>query len=264
MNVQLLVIDPQNDFCDPKGSLFVTGADQDSARLATMINRLSKKIDDVNVTLDSHRTVDVAHPIMYVNSNGKHPDPFTIISHQDLVSGVWTTTNPSFRQRMVDYTKSLEDGSRYPLCIWPPHCLISTWGHAVIPCVSDALVKWENDNFGVINFVTKGSNIFTEHYSAYKAEVPDPSDASTMPNTDLLEVLQKGDDVLITGQALSHCVANTVRDLADDFGDDNIKKFVLLEDTCSNVTGFDSLGVDFVKDLSARGMRITTSADYLA
>ena len=26
-NIHLLVIDPQNDFCDPKGSLFVQGAE---------------------------------------------------------------------------------------------------------------------------------------------------------------------------------------------------------------------------------------------
>ncbi len=30
----LLVIDPQNDFCDPSGALFVPGAPTDVARLA--------------------------------------------------------------------------------------------------------------------------------------------------------------------------------------------------------------------------------------
>lgn len=32
MKVHLLVIDPQKDFCNPNGSLFVTGADKDMDR----------------------------------------------------------------------------------------------------------------------------------------------------------------------------------------------------------------------------------------
>jgi len=36
MNVHLLIIDPQNDFSNPQGSLFVPGADDDMKRLATM------------------------------------------------------------------------------------------------------------------------------------------------------------------------------------------------------------------------------------
>ena len=60
MNIQLLIIDPQNDFCDPKGSLFVPGADGDMTRLATMIDRISPKLADIHVTLDSHHLVDIA------------------------------------------------------------------------------------------------------------------------------------------------------------------------------------------------------------
>jgi hypothetical protein len=63
---------------------------------------------------------------------------------------------------------------------------------------------------------------------------------------------------------LSHCVANTIRDIADNFGEENIKKFVLLEDTCSNVTGFENFGTDFIRDMTARGMQRSKSDEYLA
>ena len=43
MDVRLIGIDWQNDFCDPKGSLFVPGADEDTIRCATMVKRLGKK-----------------------------------------------------------------------------------------------------------------------------------------------------------------------------------------------------------------------------
>ena len=38
--VHLLVIDPQNDFCDPNGALCVAGADGDMKRLADMVIEL--------------------------------------------------------------------------------------------------------------------------------------------------------------------------------------------------------------------------------
>ena len=264
MKIHALIIDPQVDFCDPtNGTLFVPGADRDSVRLANLITRLKRKIDDIHVTLDSHHLLDVAHPLFWIDSNGNQPNPFTIISKDDVINGVWNTRNPGWRERAIEYVTALETNGRYPLCIWPVHCLISTPGSCVVPCVSNALLEWCGE-FAKIDFVTKGSNIFTEHYSALKADVPDPSDPSTQINTELLNVLQEADTILISGQALSHCVANTVTDIANNFGEENIKKFVLLEDTCSNVPGFEGLGRDFVKDMKARGMRTTTSTDYLA
>ena len=70
MNVHLLVIDPQNDFCDPNGSLFVPGADEDMKRLGGFIERVKDKLNDIHVTLDCHRKVDIAHPIWWRDSSG--------------------------------------------------------------------------------------------------------------------------------------------------------------------------------------------------
>lgn len=260
-NVQLLIIDPQNDFCNPKGSLFVAGADGDSERLAAFINKNGKIIDEIHVTLDSHRTLDIAHPIMWLDSKGKNPAPFTIISVDDVVNGVWSPVNPSWRQMAIDYVKALEANGRYPLCIWPPHCIIGSWGHSIEERVSKALIDWELQFIQVVDYVTKGSNIFTEHYSAYVADVQDPNDPTTMPNINLLNMLQEADIILISGEARSHCIANTIRDIMNDFGDENIKKFVLLEDTTSDVPGFEQLGEDFVKELKDRGGNTAKSID---
>ena len=70
--VELLIIDPQVDFCDPKvGALYVPGAEHDMNRLAAMIRRLNNKIDDIHVTLDSHHLIHIAHPIFWKDS-GDH------------------------------------------------------------------------------------------------------------------------------------------------------------------------------------------------
>lgn len=263
MNVHLLTIDPQNDFCDPTGALFVPGADEDMKRLAEMVRRVGNKLNDIHVTLDSHRTVDVAHPVFWKDSSGKHPDPFTIITAQDVESGIWQATNPGFASKALDYVKQLETNARYPLCIWPEHCIIGSKGHAIYPELSEALIDWERKRFAIVDYVTKGSNVFTEHYSAVQADVPDPADPSTMLNTRLIDILQSADIVAITGEALSHCVKFSTEDIANTFGDENIKKLVLLEDTTSSVPGFEKQGTDFVNDMKNRGIQTSLSTDFL-
>jgi nicotinamidase-related amidase len=111
--------------------------------------------------------------------------------------------------------------------------------------------------------VTKGSNLWTEHYSAVQADVPDPEDPDTQLNMRLIETLQEADEIILAGEARSHCLANTVLDIANNFGEENIKKMVLLEDGTSDVPGFENLGEDFVKEMKGRGMRISTTTDYL-
>ena len=98
-------------------------------RLALMIHRLRDRLTDVHVTLDSHRRVDISHPLWFRDSDGGHPAPFTAIQAADLRSGRWTTTHPGAWDRTVAYLEALEAGGRYPHVVWPEHCLIGTGGH---------------------------------------------------------------------------------------------------------------------------------------
>ena len=264
MDLRILIIDPQNDFCDPKGALFVHGADDDMQRLASMLTRLKSKINDIHVTLDTHHLVDVAHPIFWINSEGQHPDPLTIINLEDVENGTWRTTNPQVQKRAVAYVKSLKAGKRYDLVIWPYHCLIGSWGHGVYPPLFNALAEWEKD-FCMVDYVTKGSNLYTEHYSAVQADVPDPQDPGTMLNTKLIETLEEADMIALSGEALNFCLANTVTDIADHFGEANIKKLVLLEDATSAVPGkaFEPLTTKFIQAMTARGMQVAKTTDFL-
>lgn len=262
MNLQFLIIDPQNDFADPKGSLSVPDADKDSERLAAMLKRHREKLSDIHITLDTHHLVDIAHPVFWVDSKGQHPAPFTIITLDDVGNGQWRATHPGCQERAAAYVQALKDNGRYDLCIWPEHCLIGSWGHNVVAPIADAVRDWER-KFAMVDYVTKGSNMWTEHYSAVQADVPDPEDAGTQVNTRLIETLEQADLIALSGQALSHCVANTIYDIADNFGDENIRKLVLIEDTTSSVPGFEELGERFVAEMSARGMQLAKSSDYL-
>jgi nicotinamidase-related amidase len=76
----LLIIDPQVDFCDPKGKLYVNGAEKDMERVAKFILQNKEKIDYIAITLDSHRPIDISHPAFWQDCDGNHPGPFTIIT----------------------------------------------------------------------------------------------------------------------------------------------------------------------------------------
>lgn len=264
--VTLFIIDPQVDFCDPTiGSLYVAGADKDMTRLSAMVRKNIGAIDDIHLTIDSHNLVHIAHAIWWVDQQGNHPGPFTLIDADSVRKGKWRCVNPGFQKRSLEYVETLEKNGRYVLCIWPNHCIIGSVGQTIVPELFSAVTEWENQ-FAIANKVTKGSNPFTEHYSAVRADVVDPEDAGTMLNERLIKALKNTGNgkILIAGEALSHCVANTIRDVANEFSTDEVKKFVLLEDACSNVTGFEKMGQDFINDMVAKGMQISTTEKFFA
>jgi len=285
--IHLVIIDPQNDFLgNDDGSpysinigggksltatLSVPGAVSDMKRVAGLINRVGHKLDDIHVTLDSHRLIDIAHPAFWMDQKGRQPNPFTIISASDIEGGIWTTRNPAFRSRALAYARSLESTpGGYKICIWPAHCLIGTWGHNVFGELNDALQRWSDREFAMVDYVTKGSNPWTEHYGALMAEVPDSNDPSTGLNTEFLKMLADADIVAVAGEASSHCVLKTVTQIADNIGGEHVKKFHLLRDCMSpvpaipNVVDFPAIAEAWLKDMKRRGMTVTTSDDFLS
>ena len=124
-------------------------------------------------------------------------------------------------------------------------------------------MNWETQ-YNVVNYIEKGSSVFTEHYSAIKADVPDPADPGTQENQGLVAALAQADVVAVAGEAGSHCVANTVRDLADSFGDNRlVSKIVLLQDAVSPVGGFEAYQERFLSEMTRRGMTLSTTDDFM-
>jgi len=124
------------------------------------------------------------------------------------------------------------------------------------------LLDWEKKQIAMVDYVTKGSNFKTEHYSAVQADVPDPEDPSTMLNTTLIQTLQQADIIALAGEASSHCLKFSVEDIADTFDEIHIKKMVLLTDCCSPVPGFEKQAADFIDQMTGRGMQVAISKDF--
>lgn len=297
MNLHLLIIDGQRDFADPSGSLFVPGAPEDMDRLATFIHRNSHRIADIHCTMDSHQPVDIAHPIWFVSADdGTPPPPFTtmkvegtggdakimgyhfapplgdgrVVQYHTKIRAMERggTGNPAIDgptgKGTIGYLRALEAGGRYPHMIWPPHCQIGTEGHALVSDLWDAVQEW-TARFGTVDFVAKGSNIWTEHFSAVQAEVPFPGDPSTQLNRRFVDTLETADEILVAGEAFSHCVANTLMDVVRSFGDpDSARKIVVLEDAMSPVPGCDFMVDDFRQFAAQHGIRFSTTTAYFS
>lgn len=277
--IDLLIIDPQISFCAapgtrvpvfpdgeltlPKGGeLYVDGAEKDMQRLSAFIKTNKHRLSNIRVTLDSHQRVHIAHARFWIGRGGQNPDIFTTITLGDVENGVWRAAKTQHQQRALEYVRTLKRNGRYELMIWPEHCLVGSIGTAVHPVLYDALMEWEA-MFKRIDFVPKGNNPFTEHYSAYQADVIDPTDPTTQPNTRLANILEEADVVLISGEASTHCVANTIRDIADSFADQlAIKKFVYLKDTCSPVSVVAHLEKEFLDEMTKRGMQVSSTMEY--
>ncbi len=273
-SLHVVCIDDQNDFTNPNGALYVTGADENVKRAAAMIQRLTPKISDIHLTMDSHHKWDISHPRMWCDDKGVSPPPFTgVLLDGDQPMFLNYSTGAkwaararilSMQPRLVAYLKQLTATGRYPHTIWPEHCLIGDEGHNIAPVLAAAVHEWEEKRNGMSDVVTKGSNPFTEHFSAVKAEVPDPDDRSTQINHTLIKTLAEADMVVWVGEALSHCLANTFRDVVANFPDPSyIKKMWLCTDGSSNVTGFEKYGQDFIAEMKAKGMNLTTTVDFL-
>jgi nicotinamidase/pyrazinamidase len=260
MRNQLLIIDPQNDVVDPHGSLCVPGADADMNRLASFIDHHRDELDAIHVTLDSHQRLDIAHPLWWRDADGRAPEPFSSFDAAAVRSGAWVTRDPTALDRSISYLEALEASQRYPHVIWPEHCLVGTTGHAVWPVLFEALARWEAHHLRRVHYVWKGKNPWTEHFSAIRAEVVDPADPHTQIDRAWIAELSRSECLWVAGEALSHCVANTVRDLVEVWGGD-ASRIRLLTDCASNVTGFEDHGARFVRELVARGLHPQLSTD---
>ena len=195
-NVTVLIICPQNDF-HSGGNFPLDGANEDSKRIATMIDNHLYQIHNIVVVLESRYQFNISHSTFWVNKAGVFPRPYTVISYKDIKNKVWIPRKNSqeINNWCLMYTKTLEQMGRRMLTIWPEHCIIGSRGHAIVPAINEALQLWATHSNRVVTYVTKGENWRTEMFSALEAEIVDPLDCTTALNSELLSMLRMSDKV---------------------------------------------------------------------
>jgi nicotinamidase-related amidase len=234
--IGLLAIDVQNTFCTPGFELFVPGAPDDNRRLCQFLYRNLDSITEIVATMDTHVAEQVFHGAWLVDANGRHPEPYTLVSAEDVRSGVWRAANPAHQEHLFHYVRSLERKGRYRLTVWPYHAMLGGISHALVSAVEEAIFFHGIARQTSPTFELKGDNPLTEHYSALGPEVTEGPAGEEIGrlNVTLLERLVGFDAIVAAGQAKSHCVAWTVEDLLDH-APDVAERLYLLEDCTSPV-----------------------------
>jgi nicotinamidase-related amidase len=259
VRICLVAVDVQNTFCVPGFELYVAGrsgtaAVDDNRRLCEFVYQNLDSITQIVPTLDTHQAMQVFHALWLVDDEGRHPDPYTLVSSAEVEAGRWHVNpdvaaslglDPEYaRRHLSSYTRALEQGGKYRLTIWPYHAMLGGIGHALVSSVEEAVFFHTVARRSQPEFHQKGDSPLTEHYSVLGPEVKQGPDGEPLEvrnaarNVALVEKLATFDAVVIAGQAKSHCVAWTIDDLlrSDLLRERGlVEKVYLLEDCTSPV-----------------------------
>ena len=261
MKNAFLIIDAQFDFCHPDGALFVPGAERDIERMAGLILNHADQIDHIVVTLDTHHVLDIAHPLFWQDASGNNPKPFTPITKENVDSGRWV---PRFsEEKAKQYVYNLEADGQFSHFIWPEHCLIGSHGAALHDTLLDALKSWVRVRDRDYVAVQKGLYPLTEHFGIFRAQVPDPAVHSTELNTTLIADLSRFDTIYLMGEAKSHCVANSLKQMLD-FAPALVPKLVVVTDCMSDVAGLGYLADPIFAQARSRNVSFVKSDGVFA
>jgi len=174
----LVIVDLQEDFCPPNGSLAVQGGRD----IVKSINSLLTLPFAIKVA-----TKDF-HPQDHISFASNHPPP----NNKPFESTI-TIKNP------------LNPEETQTTQLWPDHCVQSTPGSELIP---------ELDRSKVDHIVEKGQDNRVEMYSAFA----DPFLNPTVSRSKLASILKdaKVSDVYVVGLATDYCVKYTALDSAKE------------------------------------------------
>jgi nicotinamidase-related amidase len=253
----LVIIDPQNDFCDRGGSLYVDGAEDDIARLASFISRDGGRYSEIFVSLDSHDSIAIFHPRFWFDESGGNPAPFSAITERDYRDGRLRAACPGHERYAEQLFAAMAKKNINSLMIWPEHCLVSTWGHHVAEPLREALEAWRKASGKPVRYVFKGENPYTEQFSIF--EGLDGAWPETAFNEVLFSRLAPFESVTFAGEALSHCLLESVVSYVEKGGKSvEAQKKYVLSDCSSPVAGFDRS--DISGRLASLGVTLVASA----
>ncbi|KAJ3481371.1 hypothetical protein NLI96_g7701 [Meripilus lineatus] len=173
----LLIVDVQEDFCPPNGSLPVP----DGRAIIPTINDLLSLPFTLKLATKDH------HPQNHTSFASNHPGLKPFESFITIVN----PNNPS---------------ETYESRLWPDHCIQGTPGNALIP---------ELDLPKVDKIVLKGCDPRVEMYSAFKSPLRDPPLLTAVSELSSLLEDHKITDVVVVGLAGDYCVKASAIDSAE-------------------------------------------------
>ena len=234
----LLCIDVQKDFIEG-GALAVPGSIGDVERITHFIYNNMSSISKIMCSLDTHIAQQIFHPCWWINEAGEHPAPYTIITYDDVVANNWRPVIGETRDSL-QYLKELEKvgAGKKQLCIWPYHCINGTDGFTLENEFAKMVYFHSVARKSVNPMINKGTDPYSEMYGIIKPEFS----KKNILNTPVLTAIEKYDEIFVVGEAASHCLMESVKQIAEHFANrpDVTQKITVLEDCTSPITGYEA------------------------
>lgn len=232
--VLFIGIDFQNDFLK-NGELAVPNSHKDVENTLRFLYENLEKITTIAISLDTHNAQQIFHPSWWVDQDGNHPEPYTIISEEDIRAGKWSAVEK--QEESLEYVHQLEQQGRMKLCIWPFHCIEGTFGAALEGQFSNMIHFHSIARKSPIYKIVKGKDPLSEMYGIIKPEY----DKNNYVNNELLQMMKGYDKIIMAGEAKSHCVLESLRQILEHFQDDVdfTSRIYLLDDCMSSIPGFE-------------------------
>lgn len=241
--VLFLGIDVQQDFMD-EGALGVPGAKADVERMTRFLYGHMDQISNIAVSLDTHTPHQIFHPCWWIDEDGRHPAPYTVITLADLDAGKWRAViNPKASR---EYVRHLEQDTKKALCIWTYHCLQGTTGAALENQFANMIYYHSVAKKAVVQRLVKGQDPMSEMYGIIRPEY----DTKGYINLDFLNKLEQFDKVIIAGEAKSHCVLESIKQMLTHYQNrpEVTKKVYVLEDCMSPIPGYEDATLQAFED----------------
>jgi nicotinamidase/pyrazinamidase len=266
--IALILVDYQYDFVDPSGALYVPGSEHDIARFLTWFYRNAHKITSIYASLDTHLPFQIFFSSWWKSGEtGEPPEPGTTISVEDVIEGVWV---PVFQKELdwsVQYVKSLKLKAKKDLMIWPYHTMEGTMGHQLSPPISEAIAWHSAARKTQPSYIVKGRPIRSEYYGIFGPEVTDPQDAESSLNIALLDAIMRYEKIYVAGEAKSHCVLESEKQLVTHFGKrpEILSRLHFLQDCTSSIKhptiDFDVQVEEELSEMKKKGVQMVLSTD---
>lgn len=195
------------------------------------------KITNIAVSIDTHTPHQIFHPCWWIDENGNNPAPYTPITLADLDSGKYRAV--IYPRQSRDYVEHLEKDGKKTLCVWSYHCLQGTSGAAFENQFANMIYFHSVAKKAVTQRLVKGQDPLSEMYGIIKPEY----DTKNYINIDFLNKLENYDKIIIAGEAKSHCVLESIKQILEHYANrpEITQKIYILEDCMSSISGFEDV-----------------------
>jgi nicotinamidase/pyrazinamidase len=266
--IAVILVDYQYDFIDPEGALYVPGAQDDIVRFLKWFYMNAHKITSVYASMDTHLPFQIFFSSWWHNPKTKvHPQSFTTITTEDISKEIWV---PVFQvDWSIQYVHLLKQRLKKDLMIWPYHAMEGTVGYTLSTPISEAIAWHSAARNTQPTYIAKGRTLRSEYYGIFGAEIPDPEDPESGINVALLDAIMKHDRIYVAGEAKSHCVLESEKQIFKHFGNKQelLGRLHFLRDCTSSVkhpiVDFDAQAEAELAIMVQQGIQMVLSTDMI-